>query len=300
MKMSERDNVSRENIYLVPPEELTIITDKDHPLYDERVKLPLSVTLVASVKKRGIIVPILVRRNGELLEVVEGRQRVRAALAANEEMAKNGGGDPIRVRYRMVKGEDKDMGEIMVIANAYRVEDPPSMRASKMQRYIDKGYADSELSVLWNVTPQTIKNTVELLNCTPKVRKAVDALELTEGAARELSRMPREKQDDALVALLEAGQGKGTSAKTAARSVRKTGKVKKKNVDAKKMRARHWLEGWLTALEELGDKPRAKVASAVINFILGDAEALSEFTDLGGTAARVNRDGTLVDEEAEE
>lgn len=298
-KMSEREGVSRENVYLVFPEELTIIEDKEHPLYDERVKLPLDAEFVANIRKRGVLQPVLVRRNGDTLEVVDGRQRVRAAIAINEELKKNGGGDPVRVRYRMLKGDDKDMGEVMVIANAFRVEEPPTMRAAKMQRYVDRGYSEAELAKLWNLTPQTIKNTTDLLNCTAKVKKAVDTRAITEGAARELSQMRREEQDGALEKLLEAGQGRGTQSKAAARSIRKTGKAAKKNGAAKKMKPRHWLEGWLLALDEL-DTKESHLTKAVVNFVLGDPEALADHVKIGATTARVNRDGTLVTDEEEE
>jgi ParB family chromosome partitioning protein len=296
MNAADKETTTRENLYLVPPEDLVIIEDKAHPLYDERIKLPLSETLIESIMRFGNLVPVLVRRNGKVLEVVDGRQRVRAALEANKRIAEDGG-DPVRVRYRYVVGDDHKMGSIMVIANALRIEDPPSLKATKIQRYVDTGYSEEELAHIWGCTKQTIKNALLVLQCTPKVQKAIDTKAVTEVAGRELAQMEREKQDAALAELIASGNARGGGAKAAARSIRKTGKAKAKNEKTLKMKPRHFVEGLIAAFEEMGDKPQPKLAIAVANLILGDPQALAAYTALGAAAARVNRDGTLVADE---
>jgi len=88
----------KRDLFLVPPEKLVVIgldteDEPEHPLYDARVTLPIDQAMVADVAKFGVVQPIRARRNGDKLEVVVGRQRVRLAREANG----IGTGDPIRV-----------------------------------------------------------------------------------------------------------------------------------------------------------------------------------------------------------
>ena len=87
----------RGELLLFDPNTLTIVSDKKHPLYDERATMPVDERLVESIMKSGVLEPVIVRRNGEdekgrpIVEVVDGRQRVRAAIIANHRIGEQGG-----------------------------------------------------------------------------------------------------------------------------------------------------------------------------------------------------------------
>lgn len=50
------------NVLMFEPENLHIVTDKAHPLYDERVNLPIDEGMVLNIKELGVLEPIIVWR----------------------------------------------------------------------------------------------------------------------------------------------------------------------------------------------------------------------------------------------
>jgi hypothetical protein len=71
---------------LVRTENLHLVTDKTHPLYDERVHLPIDEGMVLNIMELGVLEPIIVWKDPEtgLTCVVVGRQRVKHTLEANK------------------------------------------------------------------------------------------------------------------------------------------------------------------------------------------------------------------------
>lgn len=66
------------------PEDLKVITDAKHPLYDARVERPVDEAMVLSIMSLGIIEPLVIARDGESVYVVDGRQRRLNAIEANK------------------------------------------------------------------------------------------------------------------------------------------------------------------------------------------------------------------------
>jgi ParB family chromosome partitioning protein len=295
-KTAELEGVTRENIYLMPPEQLTIVRDKAHELYDPRIELPLDPMMVASIRKNGVLQVVLVRKDGAQTQVVDGRRRVLHAIEANKQLVKEGG-DSIKVRVRFVRTSDEaGLYRLMFASNAFRLEDKPSMRADKVQRAVDHGCNEDDIAEAWGVTKQTVKNWLSLLDMSSKVKKAVDTGDITETAARELSKTDRAEQDAALEKLIAAGAGRGVGAGAAARAARKTGKVAKKNAAAKKMLPRPRLEGFLEALGDCKESPRVQLTANIVRAVLGDQKALADYPDIASALARVKRDGSVLDQ----
>lgn len=65
------------NVLTFKPESLHLVTDKAHPLYDERIHLPISEAMVLNIMDQGVLEPIIVWKDPEtgLSCVVDGRQR---------------------------------------------------------------------------------------------------------------------------------------------------------------------------------------------------------------------------------
>ena len=80
------------NVLNFEPENLHLVTDKTHPLYDERVHLPIEEGMVLNIAELGVLEPIIVWKDPEtgLSCVVDGRQRVRHTLEANKRLLKEG------------------------------------------------------------------------------------------------------------------------------------------------------------------------------------------------------------------
>ena len=75
----ERDANRGVATYNRDPNDLRLIEDKDHPRYDPRVELDLDQGLVESINVHGVIEPVVAFKDGPHVEVLDGRQRVRAA-----------------------------------------------------------------------------------------------------------------------------------------------------------------------------------------------------------------------------
>lgn len=71
----------KSNVLFFEPESLHLVTDTTHPLYDERVHLPLNEAVILNIMELGVLEPIIVWKDPETGKtcVVAGRQRVKNA-----------------------------------------------------------------------------------------------------------------------------------------------------------------------------------------------------------------------------
>ena len=82
----------KSNVLMFAPEDLHLITEHDHPLYDERVHLPLDEAMVLNIMALGVRQSILVWKDPESGKtlVIAGRQRVKHTLEADKRLAAEG------------------------------------------------------------------------------------------------------------------------------------------------------------------------------------------------------------------
>src|SRR6185295_18198195 len=83
-KNKQGSTAPKSNFFMEDPADLFIITDPSNPRFDERAVMPLSQTLINSIEVSGVIKPVICCKNGGRAEVLDGRQRVRAARQINE------------------------------------------------------------------------------------------------------------------------------------------------------------------------------------------------------------------------
>ena len=164
------------DLLLFDPTTLVIVEDEGSALRDDRAKLEYDERLVLSMMVRGVLQPIIVRKNPETdkVEVVDGRQRVKAAREANKRLKKEGR-DLLRVPAVVKRNSALDALAMMVTANELRTEDTPMNRAKKLGRYIDMGGTKEDAAVAFGCSPATIVNMIGLLDAPSVVRKAVDS-----------------------------------------------------------------------------------------------------------------------------
>ena len=295
----------KETTFMVPPEVLTIVNDPSSPIYDERAEQPLDQALVDSIQSGGVMVPIIVRKNVDKWEVVDGRQRHRAVVAANKVLAKAKKAR-ILLPCRVVDKTDLELMEVMISTNAIRVDDEPSKQAEKMQRAIEFGAVEDDLARLWGCTKQTVKNRLMLLDCTKKVQKAVDADKSSESMARDIAKIDLKRQNSVLDQLVKKGLTKGVAAKKAIKAAKTgNGEVpsrKQVKAGAPRMRSKQWVQGFSDALVASGTKPTRdqSVAYAVSQHMLGEAEALDDFPSVKKIAELLKPDGSAREEEGGE
>lgn len=199
------------NLLMFEPEKLTLVTDETHPLYDERVHLPIDEKLVKNIMYQGVIEPIVVYKDpedGKVLVAV-GRQRTKATIEANKRL-KARGEAPIMIPATVRRGDGVSLASVMVSENEIRQDDSPITRAKKMQRLLEMGRTEEDLAVIFGCEKATVKNTLALLECSAVVRNAVDDGKINVTAAYKLAKLPADEQKATVEKMIKAGDGAKT------------------------------------------------------------------------------------------
>lgn len=207
------------NLLSFAPEKLKIITDKSHPLYDERHALPVDDATVRNMMAFGVLEPIIVTldtETGEVL-VVDGRQRVKNAAEANRRLHAEGR-PTLLVPATTRKGDNAaTLFGVMVATNELRQADPPLIRAAKMQRLKNLGQDDDAVALAFGVNKLTVQNTLALLDCSKPVQKAVEGGFIALADARYLSRLTPAQQTAKVEEIVKATVGKEGHARAKAK-----------------------------------------------------------------------------------
>ncbi|MBN5232486.1 hypothetical protein JY446_24470 [Serratia marcescens] len=183
------------NVLNFEPERLHLVTDRSHPLYDERIHLPLDEAMVLNIMDQGVLEPIIVWKDPEtgLSCVVDGRQRVRHTVEANKRLAA-AGKDLLFVPAVTKRGSAVRMAQAMISANEIRRADTPLGRAKKMADALERGHDEEDLSLMFGVGVQTIRATLALLDATQAVKDAVESGSVTVTQARQLANLTPDEQ----------------------------------------------------------------------------------------------------------
>lgn len=195
--------MGKSNVLYFDPEALVLVTDEASPLYDPRVHLPVSEPLVLNIKALGVLQAISVAKNPETgaVEVVAGRQRVKAAREANRRLRAEGC-EPVQVPALPRKGSDGTLLQsVMVSENELREADTPIGRAEKMARLQARGRSDADLAIIFGCGVATVRNTLALLEAPAAVREAVQAGTVKVTHAKAIAKLPPEQQREKVAQL---------------------------------------------------------------------------------------------------
>jgi ParB family chromosome partitioning protein len=133
--------------------------------------------LIASVKKSGIIQPIIVRKSENGYEIIAGERRWRAAQAAGLKEV------PVVIR----SAEDRELAELSLIENIQREALNPIEEADAYQTLMTRfSLSQEEISTRVGKDRSTIANTVRLLKLPEMIKKALIGKSITAGHARAL------------------------------------------------------------------------------------------------------------------
>lgn len=198
----------KSNVLFFEPESLHLVTDTTHPLYDERVHLPLNEAVILNIMELGVLEPIIVWKDPETGKtcVVAGRQRVKNAKEANARR-KRAGLEPWPVPGIAKRGSAIQMAKYMVSENEITQPDTPLGRAKKMVQQMGYGHDENDIALLFGCSVKTVQATVALLDATQAVQAAVEAGKVTVTQARQLVDMPPEKQRETVKQLEAAAEG---------------------------------------------------------------------------------------------
>jgi ParB family chromosome partitioning protein len=131
--------------------------------------------LVASIKRSGIIQPIIVRKASTGYEIIAGERRWRAAQKAGLQSI------PVIIR----EARDLEVAELSLIENIQREALNPIEEAEAYQTLTTHfGLSQEDLSARVGKDRSTIANTLRLLKLPPAVRNALIEKKITSGHAR--------------------------------------------------------------------------------------------------------------------
>ena len=178
----------RKNLFMLEPERLTLVYDKNHPLYDPRVENDPDESMIANIAMNGVLQPITIRKNGaDIIEVVAGRGRTKATLEANKRLTAEGK-PPILIPCVLKGGTDADLFGVMVSENEIRREDTMIVRGMKARKLLNMGYSTQQISVTFGVSRQAVQNWLATEELPQEIKDAVESGEITATAALELAR----------------------------------------------------------------------------------------------------------------
>ncbi len=138
------------------------------------------VDLVSSIREKGVLQPLLVRRDPNRTsgyEIIAGERRFRASKMAGLEKV------PVIVK----DFDDKAALEVALIENLQREDLNPLEEAEAYKRLLDEfKYTQEELSKVVGKSRSHVANMMRLLDLPREIKKLVEKKELTIGHARAL------------------------------------------------------------------------------------------------------------------
>ena len=145
--------------------------------------------LAESIKEKGMIQPVVVRRKEDGFELVAGERRLKAAEKIGMKLI------PALIMESLSKG---DMMELTLIENVQRQDLNPIEEARGYRRLIEEcGLSQKEISKKISKNRSSIANTLRLLNLPQELQSQIESGRIAEGHARAILAVdtPKEQTD---------------------------------------------------------------------------------------------------------
>ncbi len=141
--------------------------------------------LVNSIKEKGVIQPVLVRRAIDGYELIAGERRIRAAAMLKLE----------NIPAIIKDVNDVDMLEIALIENIQREELNPIDEAKAFERLTTEfNFTQDKIAQAVGKDKSTISNAIRLLGLPQKIQEHVSKGAITAGHAKALLGLPTENE----------------------------------------------------------------------------------------------------------
>lgn len=152
--------------------------------------------LTDSIKEKGVLEPLIVRKVADGYELIVGERRWRAAQKA--------GLKEVPILVKEVK--DREALELSLIENLQREDLNPIEEAEGLKRLMEEGMGQEELATRIGKDRTTIANTLRLLKLPSEVKNELLQNHITSGHARAiLSLETKEKQKELCTLIIQKG-----------------------------------------------------------------------------------------------
>ena len=144
--------------------------------------------LALSVRRHGVLQPILVRPNGEGFNLVAGARRLRAAKLAG----------CTTIPARVLELDDAQADEATIIENLHREDIHPLDEGESYQRLIAAGRTIDDLAATLGKSKGYVYQRISLTRLVPKVQDLLARDVLPLSYALKIAVVPAEQQEQAL------------------------------------------------------------------------------------------------------
>lgn len=155
--------------------------------------------LAESIRAVGVLQPLLVRREGSALIVLDGERRLRASILAGRETV------PIIVEEKELA--EPEVTERQLILDIQRVHVGPIERAKAIARMMEAlGWTADRVAQRLGQSPASVSRSLSLLKLPPGLQVRVASGELAADAAYQLSRVSDPTEQATLALESEGGK----------------------------------------------------------------------------------------------
>ncbi|HOT42075.1 MAG TPA: ParB/RepB/Spo0J family partition protein [Syntrophorhabdaceae bacterium] len=181
-----KDMEDKGDIRLIPVDQ--IITNPRQPRFD--IKQETLENLAVSIREKGLLQPIVVRKKDRFYEIIAGERRYRAAVMAG-----------LREIQASVKDySDSEALEVALIENLQREDLNPIEVATVYDRFIKEfGYTQQQLADKIGIDRSTVANFIRILALPDWIKQLISEGRLTQGHARSLLSLKNEKEQKRFV-----------------------------------------------------------------------------------------------------
>ena len=178
--------------------------------------------LAESIKKHGVIQPVLVRKNEKGFELVAGERRFRAAKLAKLK----------KIPVVVSNISDVQSLEIAILENIQREDLNPLEVAKGYQRLKDEfGYTQEAVAKSVGKPRSSVANSLRLLTLSPKIQDEIDKGVISEGHAKVLLSVDGVKAEQLLMRIISENLSVRDLEKQITESSPQTSKKEKKSRD---------------------------------------------------------------------
>ncbi len=178
--------------------------------------------LAESIKKHGVIQPVLVRKDGKGFELVAGERRFRAAKLAKLK----------KIPVVVSNISDVQSLEIAILENIQREDLNPLEVAKGYQRLKDEfGYTQEAVAKSVGKPRSSVANSLRLLTLSPKIQDEIDKGVISEGHAKVLLSVDGVKAEQLLMRIISENLSVRDLEKQITESSPQTSKKEKKSKD---------------------------------------------------------------------
>ncbi len=165
-----------------------IVTCKTQPRFN--IKDESLVELSSSIREKGLLQPVILRKKNSKYEIIAGERRYRASVMA--------GLNEVPAIIKDV--DDREALEIALIENLQRVDLNAVEVAVVYERFIEEfGYTHEELAKRIGINRSSVSNFIRLLKLPEWIKKLIAEGRLSQGHARVLITLESENEQKRFV-----------------------------------------------------------------------------------------------------